>query len=63
MTKPEAIQEIIWDSNNVRPSKASLSRCRKAGKALDLSETEQRDLEVFLDYRKHTTFELYGKFE
>lgn len=62
MEKITAVREFIWDSNNKRPSKASLKRIRKAGKVLGLSATEQIEIEQALDYRKWDTAELYPKF-
>lgn len=63
MSRIEAIHEIIHDARTERSSKASLKRLRKAGRALSLSQEEQLQLELLLDYRnRYNGDELYPKF-
>ncbi len=60
--KLEAIKALCFEFGSNRRSRSALSRVRKAGKALGLTEDELLNLEVFLVYRAPEG-ELYPAFD
>lgn len=62
MDKLTAIKEIVWETNNMKPSKASLKRIRKAADVLGFDDLEVIELEEYLAFR-NAQRELFAKFQ
>jgi hypothetical protein len=63
MDKLQAVRILMKDTNNKRPSKASLKRTQNACKALGLSDKETRQIETDLEYREGCEGKLYPWYE
>ena len=59
MLKIDALKTIMREGRQTKPTKTGLERIRRAGKVLELTEAEQIELEVSLDYRRPDTRELW----
>lgn len=59
-SKLTALAELIHQARAQRGSRASLLRLRKAGAVLGLSDDEQRELEVVLEYRPFADQDVYA---
>lgn len=59
MSKFEAIKELLAQVVRQQNSKQSLQQLRKACEALELTESEIIELEVYFEYRNSVTEDYY----
>ncbi len=60
MTKLEAVKVIIQDAYTGKLKRSTLNKLRKAMTVLELSAEDQVEVEIYLEYRKRETRELWA---